>query len=56
MSTRREIRAVSLYNYLRSCCYKKEQKYRVLGDTVCLHASGGGPVERGKFDVGDEKH
>lgn len=31
---------------LRSCCYKKEQKNKVLGDIVCLDAKGHSPVER----------
>lgn len=43
---RREVRTVSLYNYLRHRCYKKEQKNRVVGDPVCLHANDNSPVER----------
>lgn len=45
LNKRRQIGAVSLYNYLRSCHYKKEQKNRVLGDIVCLYANGRGPLE-----------
>lgn len=49
LSTRRQVRAVSLYNYLRHRCYKKEQKNRVLGDLACLHANGNSAVERGNL-------
>lgn len=37
---------MSVYNYLRSCCYKKKQKNRVLRDVVYLYANGSGLVER----------
>lgn len=45
LSERRETMAMSLYNYLKSRCCKKEQRNGVISDIVCLYANGSGPLE-----------